>query len=81
MRLRYRVRDNSGRATVDLTVARGSQALRRFQRALTPATGAVASVRWPVPTRLQAGAASFCVRALDAAHNASTPSCARISIG
>jgi hypothetical protein len=80
MSLRYRVRDNSGRATVDLTVTRGSRTLRRFHRGLGPATGAVAFVRWAVPTGIAPEQASLCVRAVDAAHHASARSCAPIRI-
>ena len=82
VRLRYRVSDDSGRSREDVTVYRGKTVLARVRSPLNAAEREVLYyfVSWRAPKRLAPGALRFCVRAADAAGNASRPSCASLRI-
>jgi hypothetical protein len=78
--LRYRLADNSGSARVNLTVARNGRTLARIARPLASADGRVRAARWTVSRKTKPGRLSFCVRAVDAARNASATGCARLMV-
>ena len=79
-RLTYRVSDDSGKTREVLTVRRGAKTLATVRAKLHPAVaGRARSVSWKVPATLR-GMLRFCVRAFDAAGNASPQSCARFVI-
>jgi subtilisin family serine protease len=78
--LRFRLRDNSGRARAALTVERGGRRLARLSRRLGPATGRTYSVRWRVPSGLGPGRARLCVRPVDGSGNAGARSCASLRV-
>lgn len=79
-RLTYRVSDDRGKTREVLTVRRGAKTLATVRATLHPAVaGKAHSASWNVPATLK-GVLRFCVRAFDAAGNASPQSCARLVI-
>lgn len=80
VRLTYRVSDDRGNTREVLTVRRGAKTLATVRAKLHPAVaGQARSASWKVPATLK-GVLRFCVRAFDAAGNASPQSCARLVI-
>lgn len=81
VKLRYRVRDDSGRSREVVRVYGPDFLL--FANIVSPlerARGRVDSVAWRVPKHLQERRLRFCVLARDAAGNAARPSCARLTL-
>jgi hypothetical protein len=78
IRLRYRVHDNDGRTSERVRIYRGKKLLKTFIRPVRTTDAAVAYwVTYSFPAR---AAYRFCVRATDAARNASPLHCAAIRI-
>jgi thermitase len=78
VRLRYRVHDNGGRTSERVRIYRGKKLLKTFIRPVRTTDAAVAYwVTYSFPAR---AAYRFCVRATDAARNASPLHCAAIRI-
>ena len=78
LRLRYRVRDESGRTSERLFVYRKAKLLKSFTRPLRTTDDAVAYwVGFKFATR---GSYRYCVRASDSAGNRSPLACAAIRI-
>jgi subtilisin family serine protease len=78
VKLTYRVRDNSGETTEQLSVYRGRMLIRKIGRTLRPTEDTVVYwVPWRAPRQRLLG--RFCVRAADGSGNAST-SCASVKI-
>lgn len=78
IRLRYRVHDNRGRTSERMFVYRGKKLLKTLTRPLRTTDAVVAYwVTYSFPAR---AAYRFCVRATDAARNASPLHCAAIRI-
>ncbi len=78
LRLRYRVQDNGGRTSERVLVYRGTKLLKTFMRPLRTTDAAVAYwVAYSFPAR---AAYRYCVRATDAALNASTLRCAAVRV-
>jgi hypothetical protein len=81
-RLRYRVRDASGRSRAQADVYRGPRHLATV-RGATAAAGPGApptSLTWRVPRNQTPGTLRFCVTARDGSGNRSRPSCAPLRI-
>jgi len=79
-RLRYTVADDGGLTRERVRVFRGTRLVATLRTALAPSSaGAVYWTRWAVPRRLH-GPLRFCVRAWDAAGNASPRRCARLTL-
>jgi hypothetical protein len=81
-RLRYRVRDASGRSREWAAVFRGKRRLTTVRGPLDEADPSVlySFLRWRVPRSLAPGTLRFCVTAQDPTGNRSKPSCARLRI-
>jgi hypothetical protein len=81
-RLRYRVRDASGRSRARADVYRGPRRLATVRGATTAAgPGApLTSLPWRVPHSQAPGALRFCVTAQDGSGNRSRRSCAPLRI-
>jgi serine protease len=78
VKLTYRVRDNSGETTEQVSLYRGRTLIRKVGRTLRPTEdGVVYWLAWRAPSRRMLG--HFCVRAADGAGNAAT-SCASLRI-
>jgi thermitase len=78
VKLTYRVRDDRGETTEQVSVYRGRALLRRLGRTLRPTENSVVYwLAWRAPRRRLLG--RFCVRAADSAGNAST-SCAALRV-
>jgi thermitase len=78
VKLTYRVRDDSGQTTEQVSVYRGRSLVKRLGRTLRPTEDAVVYwLPWRAPRQRILG--HFCVRAADAAGNAST-SCAGLRV-
>jgi hypothetical protein len=78
LKLSYRVRDDRGETTETVLVFRGTRLAARVVRGLRPTDDGVAYwIVWRAPRARVNG--RFCVRAADAAGNAST-SCAPIRV-
>jgi hypothetical protein len=78
LRLRYRVRDDSGKTSERLVVYRGRKPLKTFTRPLRTTDAAVAyRVSY---TFRSSGAYRYCVRATDSAGNASALRCAGVRV-
>jgi subtilisin family serine protease len=78
VKLTYRVRDNSGQTTEQVSVYRGRLLLKKLGRRLRPTEDTVVYwLAWRAPRLRLLG--RFCVRAADGAGNAST-SCATLKI-
>jgi hypothetical protein len=78
VKLTYRVRDNSGETTEQVSVYRGRTLIRKTGRTLRPTDDtAVYGVAWRAPTRRTLD--HFCVRAADGSGNAST-NCASLRV-
>jgi hypothetical protein len=78
VKLRYRVRDNHGETTEQVSVYRGRLVVGKLGRNLRPTEDSVVYwFPWKAPKRKLAG--RFCVRAADGAGNFST-SCASLKI-
>jgi thermitase len=78
VRLRYRVQDNGGRTSERVLVYRGRKVLKTFTRPLRTTDSAVAYwVTYSFPAR---AAHRYCVRATDAARNASPLRCAAVRV-
>jgi thermitase len=78
VKLRYRVRDDSGATAESIRIYRGRTLLKTISRALRPTEDSVAYwVAWRAPRRRVRG--HFCVRAADRAGNKST-SCASLLV-
>jgi hypothetical protein len=76
VKLTYRVRDNSGDTTEQVSIYRGRTLVTRIDRTLRPTEDTVVYwVPWRSPRQRLLG--RFCVRAADGAANAST-SCASL---
>ncbi len=75
-RLGFRIKDNSGRATVLAGVFRGTKRLKKFP------SQELANGKWFFPWRAPSKPAtlSFCVQATDAAGNTSKVSCAPLAV-
>jgi subtilisin family serine protease len=79
IKLRYRVRDDHGETTEQVSVYRGHALVRKLGRNLRPTEDSVVYwFPWKAPKRKLAG--RFCVRAADGAGNVAT-SCAALKIG
>jgi len=78
VRLRYRVQDNGGRTSERVLVYRKSKLLKTFTRPLRTTEAAVAY--WVSYAFATQGAYRYCVRATDAAHNASALRCAAVRV-
>jgi thermitase len=78
VRLRYRVQDNSGRTSERVAVYRSGKLLKTFTRPLRTTGPAVAY--WVVYAFPARAAYRYCVRATDAARNASALRCAVVRI-
>jgi hypothetical protein len=79
-KLNFRVSDASGQAREVVTVRRGVKTLVTVRTKLHPAVaGKTYSAAWKVPAKTK-GALQFCVKAFDAAGNASPASCARLTV-
>jgi Subtilase family/Divergent InlB B-repeat domain len=79
-RLRFRLRDNSGRARATVTVDRAGRVLTTISRRLGPASGRVYDVGWRVPSGLAPGPARLCVRPVDGSKNAGARACATVRV-
>lgn len=77
VRLAYRVSDDSGPTRETVTVRRRGRTTYTVKTRL--AQGPVRTISWRAPRRLP-GPFSFCVRAVDAAGNVSSSSCAAIRL-
>jgi len=78
VKLTYRVRDDSGQTTEQVSVYRGRSLVKRLGRTLRPTEDAVVYwLAWRAPRRRLIG--HFCVRSTDGAGNAST-SCAALRV-
>jgi thermitase len=78
VKLTYRVRDNSGQTTEQISIHRGGSLLKKLGRTLRPTEDSVVYwLAWRAPRGRLLG--RFCVRAADGAGNAST-SCASLKI-
>jgi hypothetical protein len=78
VKLTYRVRDDSGQTTEQVSVYRGRSLLKKLGRTLRPTEDSVVYwLAWRAPRQRLLG--RFCVRAADAAGNAAT-SCAALRI-
>jgi subtilisin family serine protease len=76
VKLTYRVRDDSGQTTEQVSVYRGRSILKKLGRTLRPTENSVVYwIPWRAPRQRLLG--RFCVRAADAAGNATT-SCATL---
>lgn len=82
VRLRYRVRDDSGRSRETVTVKRGRRVLATVRGRLDAADADVLYyfVTWRVPKTLPKSTLTFCVQAFDAAGNSSSQSCASLRL-
>jgi PKD repeat protein len=78
LRLRYRVVEESGNATVDLVVRRRQRVLTTIRSSAAKTTGEPGFVLWRAPRR--AGQLTLCVSAQDRAGNRSHSSCAPVWI-
>jgi subtilisin family serine protease len=78
VRLRYRVHDNSGRTSERVQVYRGKTLLKTLTRPLRTTDAAVAY--WVTYSFAARAAYRYCVRASDAARNASALRCAPVRI-
>lgn len=79
--LRYRLRDNSGRARATIRVYNtGYVLLSTLQTRLRPAKGDVLTTAWRVPADLGGRTLQFCVLGFDGAKNPARPSCAALHI-
>jgi hypothetical protein len=77
-KLTYRVRDDRGETTEEVSVYRGRSLVTRLGRTLRPTEDTVVYwLAWRAPQRRVLG--HFCVRAADGSGNAST-SCASLKI-
>jgi len=78
VKLTYRVRDDSGQTTEQVSVYRGRSLVKKIGRTLRPTEDSIVYwLAWRAPRRRLLG--HFCVRAADGAGNAST-SCASLKI-
>jgi serine protease len=78
VKLNYRVRDNSGQTTEQVSVYRGRSLVKKIGRTLRPTEDSILYwLAWRAPRRRLLG--RFCVRAADGAGNVST-SCASLKI-
>jgi hypothetical protein len=78
--LRYRISDDSGSASAELRVRRGSRVLDTIRRPAEAAHGRLAVAHWYAPARARRGGLVFCVRATDAAGNRSGSACAPVRL-
>ncbi|MGB2952585.1 MAG: hypothetical protein WBB74_04235, partial [Gaiellaceae bacterium] len=79
VKLRYRVRDDDGETSEQISIYRRSTVLRAFRRALRATDDFTAYwITWRAPKR--PASLRFCVRATDAAGNRSALSCAPLRI-
>jgi hypothetical protein len=79
--LRYWGLDNSGRARITASVARGGTVLARFAtglKTLTPAL--VYKFDWTIPPGTKPGRVAYCARATDPAGNRSPKACTEIRV-
>lgn len=81
VRLRFRIRDDSGRARVGAVVLQGRKPIYRFPYTrLVAAKGALQWFSWRPPARFRSGMAlTFCVSAVDAAGNKGSD-CATLNV-
>ena len=78
VKLSYRVRDDRGETSVQVSIYRGRSLVKRLGRSLRPTDDTIVSwLAWRAPRRRLLG--RFCVRAADRAGNASI-SCARLTV-
>jgi len=74
--LRYRIAEETGLARVQVRVYRNTTPVYGIVRQLGPAeTGRLYAASWKAPKQPLKGPLKFCVRAWDAANNASGLSC------
>jgi len=82
--LRYRVTDDGGKSSEQLTVLRARKVLARLRSPMheaVPGRVLYNFATWRVPGSVRRGLLRFCVTASDAAGNRSRPSCAVLRIG